>query len=395
MQRDKEILIRVTTVPISMNILLKKQLRFMSDYFEVIGVSSYDTKHFEEIESREGIQMRSVAMTRSITPLLDLISLWRMYRLFKKVKPSIVHSHTPKAGLIAMVAAALSGVPVRLHTLAGLPLMESKGVKRSLLALCEKVTYSCAHRIYPNSLGLFNVVLKMRLCNSDKLKLIGNGSSNGIDTKIFDPEVVVIETGFDRQEIRKSFNIPDEVCVFCFVGRLVKDKGIKELIEAFMLLCRDVYYDSRLLLIGPMGSEGDNFRKYIEHAISLNPRIIYAGRQDDIRPYLAASDIFVFPSYREGFPNVVLQAGAMGLPCIVTDIPGSNEIIINNQNGLIVHAKDNEQLYKTMFKLLIDPELRNSLAKNARQMIINRYQQKPLWEALLQEYKTLLENNLS
>ena len=163
MKRDKEILIRVTTVPISMNILLKNQLRFMSDYFEVIGVSSYDAKHFNEIESREGIQMLSIAMTRSITPFRDIISLWRMYHLFKKVKPSIVHSHTPKAGLIAMIAAALSGVPVRLHTLAGLPLMESTGVKRSLLALCEKVTYICAHRIYPNSRGLLNY--KNESCN--------------------------------------------------------------------------------------------------------------------------------------------------------------------------------------------------------------------------------------
>ena len=189
MERDKKILVRVTTVPISMNILLRNQLRFMSDYFKVIGVSSYDFKHFKEIEHREGIQMHNVLMTRSITPLRDLFSLWRMYRLFKKVKPSIVHSHTPKAGLIAMIAAALSGVPVRLHTLAGLPFMESTGVKRSLLTLCERITYSCAHRIYPNSRGLLNYVSKMKLCSPDKLKLIGNGSSNGIDTTAFDPQV--------------------------------------------------------------------------------------------------------------------------------------------------------------------------------------------------------------
>ena len=170
---------------------------------------------------------------------------------------------------------------------------------------------------------------------------------------------------------------------------MVKDKGIKELIEAFMGLCRDDYQDSRLMLIGPLGSDA-NIKKYIEYAISINPKVIYAGRHDDVRPYLSASDVFVFPSYREGFPNVVLQAGAMGLPCIVTDIPGSNEIIINNQNGLIIQAKNKDQLFHAMVQLLTNQLLRKNLSKDARSMIVNRYQQGPIWEELLEEYRSLL-----
>jgi len=162
-----------------------------------------------------------------------------------------------------------------------------------------------------------------------------------------------------------------------------------------MLLCQKIYQDSRLLFIGPLDAEGDKFRKYIEDAISHNPKIIYAGRQDDIRPYLAATDIFVFPSYREGFPNAVLQAGAMGLPCIVTDIPGSNEIIIDNQNGLIVQAKDKDQLSNAMIQLLEDQNLRRHLSNNARSMIENRYQQGPLWKELLEDYLSLSRDSYS
>jgi glycosyltransferase involved in cell wall biosynthesis len=386
----KNKLIRVTTVPISMNILLRNQLRFMSAYFDVIGVSSYDKKHFIEIGQREGIHMVDIEMSRSFTPIKDLLALWKMYNLFYLEKPSIVHSHTPKAGFIAMLAAWLCRVPVRLHTLAGMPLMEVKGIQKYLFTFAEKLTCYFANRVYPNSLGLLNFATKLKLCNPNKLKLIGNGSSNGIDTDYFNPQII-FDKPENRKEFRSSLSILPENCAFCFVGRIVKDKGIKELIEAFINLDDQVPNSSKLVLIGPMGTGKDFVGNDLELTIKSNHNILYLGRHDDVRPFLAASDIFVLPSYREGLPNVVLQAGAMGLPCIVSDVAGSNEIIIHNQNGLIVPVKDSKALFNKMYILLINKDLRNGLAENSRSMVTSRYQQKSLWGALLQEYLTILK----
>jgi glycosyltransferase involved in cell wall biosynthesis len=386
-------LIRVTTLPISMNILLRNQLKFMSKYFDVIGVSSRDEKHFSEVIEREGIRMFDIEMPRQITPIKDLLALYKMFLLFCKEKPSIVHSHTPKAGFIAMIAAFFSRVPVRLHTIAGLPLMESKGIYKLLLIISERITCYCAHYIFPNSIGLYHYVVDHKLCNPNKLKVIGNGSSNGIDTDYFNAQII-FEKPEDRNKFRNSLKILPGSCAFCYVGRIVKDKGIKEIVEAYRNLDNQIPGSSKLLLLGPMGTEKDSIGEDLELIIKLNPNITYVGRHDDIRTFLAASDVFVFPSYREGFPNAVLQAGAMGLPCIVTDIPGNNEIIINNQNGLVVKAKDSNELFKAMHRLLIDPTLRDNLAKNSRRMITSRYQQPPFWKALLAEYQTLIEEKL-
>ena len=380
-------LIRVTTVPLSLKILLKGQHRFMSQYYRVIGVSSGNSELFD-VAKTEGIKVVAIEMTRVISPWQDLKSLWQLFCFFKKEKPFIVHTHTPKAGTLGMIAAKLAGVPHRLHTVAGLPLLESTGSRRKLLNAVEKVTYSFATNIYPNSFRLKDIIHQEEFCEPNKLKVLGNGSSNGIDTAYFNPENF---STHQNQNFRISVGINTDDFVFIFIGRLVGDKGINELIEAFKRNSTEIK-NVKLLLVGTFESALDPLTAATQQEIVANFNIITVGFQNDVRPYLAISDCLVFPSYREGLPNVVLQAGAMGLPSVVTNINGSNEIIIDGQNGVIVPVKNTTELHDAMMKMMSDSDFYSQLQRNARAMIVSRYEQKMVWEAILSEYKRLEQN---
>ena len=385
-------LIRITTVPISFKVLLKGQLRFMaSNGFDVKGVSS-EGEELREVHENEGIVMEAINMSRKITPFQDLKSLWEMWNFLRKEKPQIVHTHTPKAGIIGMLAARLAGVPHRLHTVAGLPLMEATGIKRKILNFVEKLTYSSATRVYPNSKGLYDFILQNNFTQSNKLKIIANGSSNGINTTFFSPDQV---TELERVALREKLNIQPDDFVFVFVGRIVSDKGINELIKAFSELKtaeNNELTSIKLLLVGGLESDLDPLHPETLAEINQNKGIISAGFQQDIRPFFAISDALAFPSYREGFPNVVMQAGAMGLPSIVSDINGCNEIIVEGENGLIIPPKNVEKLKEKMLTLAKDKNLYTKLKGNSRRMIENRYEQSVVWNALLEEYEGLLQS---
>ena len=385
-------LIRITTVPISFKVLLKGQLRFMaSNGFDVKGVSS-EGEELREVRENEGIVMETINMSRKITPFQDLKSLWEMWNFLRKEKPQIVHTHTPKAGIIGMLAARLAGVPHRLHTVAGLPLMEATGIKRKILNFVEKLTYSSATRVYPNSKGLYDFILQNHFTQSNKLKIIANGSSNGINTTFFSPEQV---TETERVTLREKLNIQPDDFVFVFVGRIVSDKGINELIKAFSELQaagNNEQIGIKLLLVGGLESYLDPLNPETLAEINQNKDIISVGFQQDVRPFFAISDVLAFPSYREGFPNVVMQAGAMGLPSIVSDINGCNEIIVEGENGLIIPPKNVEKLKEKMLTLARDKNLYIKLKENSRRMIENRYEQSVVWKALLEEYEGLLQS---
>lgn len=381
----------------------------MNQFYEVIAVSACAEK-LAQVAKRYGVKYDPIEMTREISPLQDLRSLWEFFRLCKKEKPFIVHSHTPKAGVVGMMGAMLAGVPNRLHTVAGLPLMEATGLKRTVLNFVEQLTYACATKVYPNSRGLYDFILAEKFCNASKLKVLGNGSSNGIDSTYFDrshfPKV-------HQQKLRTKLKIQPDDFVFIFVGRLVGDKGINELVTAFKNLnpshCEDegrsnlkattIYNQHpsphtphptsnnfKLLLVGPLETELDPLQPSTLSEIEHNENIISVGYQEDVRPYFALADALVFPSYREGFPNVVLQAGAMGLPSIVTNINGCNEIIKDHQNGLIIPVKDTSALEKAMRQLQNDTTLYQSLQYEARKKIVTHYEQKLIWQAILEEY---------
>ncbi|RDY57590.1 glycosyltransferase family 4 protein [Flagellimonas nanhaiensis] len=383
-------LIRITTIPLSLGGLLTGQLKFMSAHYDLLGIASSGSGNgtLKKIGSAEGIRVTPVEMTRQITPLKDFRATWQLYRIFRREKPLIVHTHTPKAGTLGMLAAYLARVPHRLHTVAGMPLLVAKGKKRTLLDWVEKMTYACATKVYPNSFGLKDIIIENKYTRPEKLKVIGKGSSNGIDTKYFDNNLYSEK---DNLELRKSMGIGENDYVFIFVGRLVKDKGINELVDAFKLLEQKGAKHCKLILVGNFEKELDPVLPKTENEIESNPNIIATGWQPDVRPYFAIANALAFPSYREGFPNVVMQAGAMGLPSIVTDINGCNEIVSHEENGYIIPAQSTQELYKYM-SILYKGHFDGTLKFNSfdvRERICARYDRMAFWEALLKEYSTL------
>lgn len=380
-------LVRITTVPISLEKLLEGQLSFMSKHFDVTAISSED-KRLNVYGDKEGVKTHYLELTRKITPLKDLVAVFKLVKYLRKEKPQIVHSHTPKAGIVGMLSAYIARVPIRLHTVAGLPLMEAGGIKRKVLNVVEKLTYACATKVYPNSQGLKDFIVEEKLTSTAKIKIIGNGSSNGIDTTYFDPTRYSVN---DSSVLKESLNIPSEDFVFIFVGRLVGDKGINELVKAFVSISNS--HDTvSLLLVGPLETELDPLDSITLKHINEHPKIIATGYQTDVRPYFAASNALVFPSYREGFPNVVLQAAAMELPCVVSNINGCNEIIENGMNGLIVPVKQHLPLEKAMEEMFNDQELFAVLKKNTRTRIVQNYDRKEIWNEILKEYESLIES---
>ena len=383
----KPVLVRLTTIPLSLDKLLTGQLKFMSQSgFDVHMVSSH-AANVQQLAQRENSTFHKVTMTRTIAPVSDLVSLFKLVKLFRQLNPAIVHSHTPKAGLLGMLAAKISGVPVRLHTVAGLPLMEATGVKRKILNVVERLTYWCATAVYPNSSNLQTFILQNKFCKAEKLKVIGNGSSNGINTSFFAPTQEIVK---QAAAIRKKYTITPDQFVFIFIGRVVQDKGIVELVEAFTKL-KNIHLTTRLQLVGPFEPDLDPLPAHIVATIKSDPHIVHTGYQDDVRPYLAASNAMVFPSYREGFPNVPMQAGCFDLPVIVTNINGCNEIIEHGKNGVIIDTKSVDQLQNSMELFMTDKSLYDSCKQHARQMIVSRYDQPYVWHLILNEYNHKLD----
>ncbi len=367
-----------------MKILLRGQLKFMSHHFDVIGVSS-SGKSVEEVEQQEGIRVEVVEMTRVISPIKDLLATIKLYRLLKREKPLIVHTHTPKAGIVGMLAAWMAGVKYRFHTVAGMPLLIENGPRRWLLDRVEKLTYRLSTLVLPNSRGLYEIILEHGYAPESKLQIIGQGSSNGIDVTHFDPVKI---NQLTREKTIETLGIQDSKLTFVYVGRFVKDKGVNELIQAFDTLSKqnpDVY----LVMVGTREDDLDPLEPLTEQLMQSNNRIVMAGWQKDVRPYMAVSDALILPTYREGFPNVVLQGGAMDLPCIVTDINGCNEIITNGLNGLIIPPKNRESLLEAMQFMIDNPEALIEMSRSSRDNIVKNYRREYIWSELLLLYQQL------
>ncbi|CAM1350575.1 glycosyltransferase family 4 protein [Tenacibaculum crassostreae] len=381
----KHKLICISTVAISLNYLLKGQLSFLNERFEVVAVSGAD-EHLQEVEKREEVRVVSVPMKRNISPFQDLRSLWKLYCLFLKERPVMVHSITPKAGLLTMLAGKMAGVPIRIHTFTGLIFPSRRGSFQKLLILMDKLLCWSATNVYPEGQGVKEDLEDYKI-TTKKLKVLANGNVNGIDIDYFYSKTVSQE---DKNQLKKELQISDDDFVFVFVGRLVADKGINELVNAFTKLSKEKK-NIKLLLVGPFESDLDPLENETLNKIDNNKNIISVGFQKDVRSYFAIANVLTFPSYREGFPNVVMQAGAMDLPSIVSNINGCNEIIEEGKNGVIIPVKDSEAIYAAMKRLIEDEDFYKELKTNAREMIIARYEQKIVWNALLEEYNTLLK----
>lgn len=380
--KHKQKLVRITTVPISLDKLLEGQLKFMQKQYDVIAISS-EKEYLEKIGIREEVETFHLEMTRKITPFKDIIAVLKLVWFFIRIRPSIVHSHTPKAGIVGMLAAFIARVPNRFHTVAGLPLLEEIGFKRKVLDFVEKFTYALATKVYPNSKGLQKIILENKYTCPNKLKVLANGSTNGINTSFFSKNHFSFA---EKDTLKSSLSIAEKDFVFVFVGRLVTDKGINELVSAFRKL-KINHSNAKLILVGPLEPDLDPLLPETLEAIENVKQIISVGYQQDVRLYFSIAHCLVFPSYREGFPNVVMQAGAMELPSIVTNINGCNEIILEKENGLIIPVKDEKKLLEAMTEIMEDNELYQNLNDNARAMIVNRFEQQVVWNALLSEYQ--------
>ena len=384
--RPSKKLIRITTIPMALHVLLPGQMRFMSENgFEVVMISA-DGENLDKVIENEKCRHIIVPMTRKITPLQDLKCLIQLIKIFRKEKPDIVHSHTPKAGLLGMLAARISGIKIRIHTVAGLPLMEESGVKYALLKQIERITYSAANHVWPNSNSLYDFIKENNLVKENKLKVIGKGSTNGVSSRRFNKDA--LDKGF-LEVIKEKFNYdPANIYLLC-IGRLVKHKGIVELVNVFLSLKKNNSH-LRLILVGVYEASLDPLPDTTVKEILNNPSIINVGWSDDAEYYMGLAHYFVFPSYREGFPNVLLEAGAIQLPIICSRIPGNTDIVTHNETGLLFEKKNAQDMYQQLRYALDNPEQMLSMAKRLQEYIRSYYERKMYWKILLEEYNKLI-----
>ena len=373
-------ILRLTTADISLNSLIKGQLKYLSREFEVVGVAS-DTGVLQKVGEREGVRVINVPMHREISLFADLKSLFGLIRLFKQERPDIVHSNTPKASLLGMIAAMLCRVPHRVYTVTGLRFETTHGIMRFVLKTMERITCLCATKVIPEGDGVKRALIRERITLKSMQK-IHNGNINGVDLEWYNRTEEIEKSA---EEIRGASN----AFTFVFIGRIVRDKGIVELIEGFTRLSHE-RDDVKLRLVGRFEDKLDPLPAATREAIDNCDKIEFDGYQADVRPYLAASDVLVLPSYREGFPNVVLQAGAMGLPVIVTDVNGSDEVIEQGINGVIVPKYNSDALYDAMLTMVNEPEKTAKMAATARNIIVKKFDQQDVWTETLNMYKKLI-----
>ena len=334
----------------------------------------------QTIEEREGVKTIAVKMERRISLWKDLKSLIHMIRVFRKERPTLVHSITPKAGLICMMAGWITKVPIRVHTFTGLVFPTSKGLKRKILMFTDKLTCACATHVNPEGKGVRDDLANYGITHKP-MKILGNGNIRGVDMTLYSRRLEVME---------KAAGIRSNLFTFVYVGRIVKDKGIDELCEAFERLQKE-FPHIILRLVGSFEDDVDPISEQSKKIIENNKSIEAIGAKygDDFLAYYASADCFVMPSYREGFPNTVLEAGALGLPSVVTDINGSREIIIEGENGLIVPPQNSDALYGAMKKMLTDEDSRKHMADNARKLVADRFEQGYVRKCLYDYYEEL------
>lgn len=380
---DKKKIIRATTVPQSLNHFCKGMLKELSEKYEVVALSS-PGEPLDRVREREGVRTIAVPMERHISLMKDLKALLAMIKTLRKERPYMIHSMTPKAGLLCMVAGKLTGVPVRIHTFTGLVWPTSTGLKRKILMLTDKLTCACATNIIPEGEGVRNDLIAGKITKKP-LKVLGYGNVMGVDMAHFSrrPELLKL---VEEKNLRDASKF-----TFLFVGRIVQDKGINELVSAFDRLKKE-YENIRLILVGPYEDSLDPIAEISREVIANNPAIEAVGKKmgDELLAYYCVADCFVMPSYREGFPNTVLEAGAMGLPSIVTDINGSREIIVQGENGVIVPSKDADALFHAMKAMIDDSEDRQRMAANSRRMVAERFEQSFVRKCLYDYYDEVL-----
>lgn len=374
----------ITTIPSTIRAFIGEQLRYLQQSsFDITIITAPDEAFAKSLP--EEVKYEPVLMTRVVRPLQDIKAFFKILHILKQDKFDIVQYATPKAALLGSLASCFAKVPVRLYLMWGLYYVTQTGFKKFLFKTIEKIICSCSTAIAPDSKGNVKLAIGEGLCKADKIAVVGHGSANGVDTERFNPARFT-ET---RDSIRSELNIPKDSVLFGSMAPLVGDKGINELVSAFDELAKrrpNIF----LLIIGGE-REKDFVRPATITTIKEHPRIRNIPRTTEPEKYLAAMDIFVLPTYREGFGVVNIEASAMGLPVISTDVPGPQESIVNGETGILVPAKEVNPLVQAMTALLDRPSYAKKLGEAGRKRVQDFYEQKKLWQSILEHKKSLLE----
>lgn len=371
-------IIRAVTVSQSLGFCREVMREMREKGYEMVAVSS-PGEELERLQKVDGFHYVAVPMERRMAPLKDLRSLWRLIKVFRAERPQMVHSMTPKAGLLCMLAAWITRVPRRVHTFTGLVWPTATGLQRRILMLTDWLTCACATHVIPEGRG---VMRDLQQITHKPMRVLGYGNVRGVDMKYWCRENVDVER-VKRLRAEDAFT-------FVFVGRIVRDKGIDELVEAFVQVRQE--HRVRLVIVGRREDELDPVSEKTRMLMETCADIVCVGPKHgkDLLAQYAAADCFVLPSYREGFPNTVLEAGAMGLPSIVTNINGSSEIVENGRNGLIVPPKDVRSLAEAMVRMMTDDDMREQMMARARQMIESRFEKGYVMKCMLDFYEEIL-----
>jgi glycosyltransferase involved in cell wall biosynthesis len=369
----------VTTVPRSLY-FFSGQIQVLKQKFDMEVVSSGGNS-LNDFGLKESIKVNPINMKRQISVFNDIVSLFRLYKLFANKKPFVVHGSTPKAGLLSMVAAWLAMVPVRIYYVHGLRYQGATGIKKLILMFMEKVSCFCATDIFAVSFGVKKELERSILINKF-VNIINNGSVNGINTNYFDP--------FNKDIVDLEI-FPKGSFIFGFIGRIVKDKGVNELVKSFIVVNKS-YPNTKLLLVGDFEHELDSIKVKIKSEILNNKNIVHYNHQDDVRPFLKIINVFVFPSYREGFGMSLLEALAMNITPIATNILGCNELIENHKNGILVPKKSTRHLVDNMKMLYLDNTRLVQMSNIARKVAIDKYEQSVVWEKTVEAYSGIVSN---
>jgi lipopolysaccharide/colanic/teichoic acid biosynthesis glycosyltransferase/glycosyltransferase involved in cell wall biosynthesis len=381
----KPVLVHITTVPQTL-LFLRGQIGYMkSRGFRIVAVSSPGDV-LDEVGRSEGIETHALVMPRRITPLGDLVVLFRLVLLFWTLKPDVVHGHTPKGGLLGMMAAALTGVKGRVYTLHGLPMETAAGIRRSLLRLTEQVSCALARRVHAVSESLRRRAAALGVCRLDKIQVLGAGTVNGIDAeKRFAPLRI---SRIDVAQARRDLAIPSELRIVGYVGRVVRDKGVEDLLEAWMIL-REEFSDLHLVIVGPEEDQ-DALPPDAMRRLRSDPRIRMTGYVDSMPATYAMMDVVVLPTYREGFPQVPLEAAAMERPVVATAVTGCVDAVRDGETGMLVPPRDPQALSRALRTYLEDPLLRRRHGTAARSRVLREYRPERLWLHTFWGYESLL-----
>ena len=377
----------ISSIPVTLWSFYRKlpdKLKLEGIELEICSSPGKELKYFE---NEYNVPTHEVKIARQITPLQDIISILKLARLFRYQRYDIVHAHTPKAGLLGMIASRLAGVRNRIYTCHGLPLETEQGLKRLILKICEKISFYCATKVLVVSQSLLQKVRDYGICNSDKAIVLLEGTACGVDLKRFTKNEA-LQSGAEK--VRAELEISDDDILIGFIGRLVPDKGIGVLLKAFCILIKE-YENTHLVIIGDYEPHRGCLSDKEVDLLDNHVKITHIGLTNDIEKYYAAMNMLVLSTRREGFPYTLLEAAAMELPVIATKVTGCVDAVSDGVSGILVKVDDTTELYEAMLKLAKDADLRNKFGKQGRQRVEKLFDSKQLISEHIQFYKTMLD----